>query len=89
MLDDPAAFGFDPARAGTPCAFVPGAAAAGCAGYIFWDGVHPTAATHRLTGALYAAAVPTPGTMPLLAVGLLAVALGVRSPRRSPRHAGA
>jgi phospholipase/lecithinase/hemolysin len=40
LRSDPGAFGFTDIR--TPCSNLPG-----CAGYLFWDQVHPTADAHR------------------------------------------
>ncbi|HET8870548.1 MAG TPA: SGNH/GDSL hydrolase family protein [Aquabacterium sp.] len=38
--------------------------------YLFWDGVHPTAAAHRVLGQAFAAAVPEPETYAMLLAGL-------------------
>lgn len=38
--------------------------------YLFWDGVHPTAAAHQVLGQAFAAAVPEPETYALLLAGL-------------------
>jgi len=38
--------------------------------YLFWDGLHPTAAAHAALGNAMAAAVPEPATAALLALGL-------------------
>jgi len=42
--------------------------------YFFWDGIHPTAAGHRLLAGAMVAFVPEPGTIALLALGLLGIA---------------
>lgn len=38
--------------------------------YLFWDGVHPTAAAHQVLGSAFAAAVPEPETYALMLAGL-------------------
>jgi phospholipase/lecithinase/hemolysin len=40
---------------------------------MFWDKVHPSAATHAVLGGLMAAAVPEPATMLTMALGLVAL----------------
>ena len=98
VLANPAAFGFDPAYAGTSCLRERLQAAPtqakldawnGCDGYLFWDDVHPTAALHALVGGLYAqVALPIPGTAALLGLGLLGLAAGARrAGRRASRAA--
>lgn len=43
----------------------------GCAGYLYFDRVHPTTTAHQLLAGGFAAAVPEPGTLPLLLLALL------------------
>jgi outer membrane lipase/esterase len=65
-----------------------GAAALGtnCDEYVFWDGIHPTAAMHRLIADnVYAQAVPEPETYALMALGLVAVGFAAR--RRKAQQA--
>ncbi len=76
VVQDPSAYGF--ANATDACASVAGA---DCSTYVFWDGLHPTAAMHEL---IAAAAVPEPHESLLFAVGLAWLAWG-RWRRRQPR----
>jgi phospholipase/lecithinase/hemolysin len=48
---------------------------------MFWDGVHPTTATHQLLGTLLFAAIPEPGSLVLVAFALMALAWGRRRAR--------
>jgi len=41
--------------------------------YIYWDNIHPTAATHQVMANQMLAAVPEPQTMLMMAVGLVAL----------------
>ena len=54
--------------------------------YVFWDGFHPTTAADAVIASAFAKAVPEPGTITLLAAGLLAL-FYVSSQRRKPGHA--
>lgn len=51
--------------------------------WLFWDGVHPTTAGHAILGAQFAAAVPEPASLWLIAAALL---LLVVVSRRVNRH---
>lgn len=42
--------------------------------WVFWDSVHPTTSAHAVLGREFAAAVPEPGSMLLLALGLFGIA---------------
>jgi phospholipase/lecithinase/hemolysin len=60
--------------------------------YLFWDGVHPTAAAHALLGQAFAAAVPevSTGWMMVLGLGLMVVWRGRRAApalNQAPRYA--
>lgn len=52
--------------------------------YLFWDGVHPTAAAHNILGHAFAAAVPEPETYALALAGLV---IAVAARRRSVKTA--
>lgn len=78
VVQNPAAYGFS--NATDACAPVVGA---DCSSYVFWDGLHPTAALHELIATeAVALAVPEPQTNALLAVGLLALTLVTRRRQR-------
>ena len=82
ILDDAAAAGFTDTT--TPCVFTP-AVLTGCAGFVFFDNVHPTTAAHALLGAGFASAVPLPAPLGLVLGGLVLLALKAsRSSRSSP-----
>jgi outer membrane lipase/esterase len=50
-----------------------------CSNYLFWDGIHPTAAAHlTLADAVYAQAVPEPASYLFFAFGLAGLALAHR-----------
>lgn len=61
---------------------VAGTQCSDASGYLYWDKIHPTAATHAVLGAQMLAAVPEPQTMLMMATGLLLLLLGVA--RRRP-----
>ena len=76
LAANPGAFGFS--NAVDACGAV---AAADCSKYVYWDGIHPTAAGHAaIADAMFAAAVPEPESWALLVAGLAAV--GWASKRR-------
>jgi phospholipase/lecithinase/hemolysin len=58
---------------------------AGCPGFVFFDGVHPTTAAHFLISELFEQAILVPSSLALLLAGAggLLVAAGYR---RRPRH---
>lgn len=68
VTDDPAAYGFSNDTDGCVAA----GALPGCDGYVFFDGVHPTSASHALIAdeMLAALRVPVPGSGWLLVAGL-------------------
>ena len=86
---DPGAFGFTNVTA--PCYVGPftggGSVCADPNFYLFWDMDHPSAAAHAgIAAAADAALVPEPGTMGLLATGLVGIAFMHRRPARRPRN---
>ena len=85
ILDNPAASGFTDTT--TPCIATP-AVGTGCAGFVFFDPVHPTTAAHARLGAGFASAVPLPTPLTLVLGGL--ALLGLARPRRAhPRQSAA
>jgi phospholipase/lecithinase/hemolysin len=52
---------------------LPGAVCASPASYVFWDSFHPTTAADAIIATAFAKSVPEPGTVALLAVGMLAL----------------
>jgi outer membrane lipase/esterase len=70
VVQNPGAFGFT--NATDACGAVSGA---DCSRYVFWDGLHPTAAMHEL---IAATAVPEANTLALLALGLACLVAGRR-----------
>ncbi|MFT3735543.1 MAG: SGNH/GDSL hydrolase family protein [Rhodocyclaceae bacterium] len=69
IIADPSAVGLS--NVTTPC-IEAGAAviAGGCAGYLYFDDIHPTTYAHSLIGAEFAQAVPEPSTTLMLLGGL-------------------
>jgi phospholipase/lecithinase/hemolysin len=60
---------------------VPGTQCADASGYLYWDKIHPSAATHAVLGGQMLAAVPEPQTLLMMAVGGLLL-LGVARRRQ-------
>ncbi len=72
----PGAFGLTNVK--EPCI----ANANGCAGYLFFDQVHPTALGHTiLAGSFHAAVAPEPETWAMLALGLVVLTVAARRRR--------
>ncbi len=67
VVANPSMYGFSDVT--TPCYLV-----GNCDGYLFVDGVHPTAQGHAVLGRAFAAAVPEPATLVLIALALFAMA---------------
>jgi phospholipase/lecithinase/hemolysin len=72
ITSDPAAFGFTNTTDG--CVFA-GGALPSCSGYLYFDNVHPTTATHQLLATQFAraAGVPEPATWTLVLLALLPI----------------
>ena len=85
VVMNPADYGF----ANSQDACLPSLMAMPCAnpdGYVFWDEFHPTTEADALIASAFASAVPEPGTIALLVVGLLALS-AAGSQRRKFAHA--
>ena len=83
-LFNPAQVGF--ANATNACGVL---ANADCSKYVYWDGIHPTAAGHEaIAEAMFAFAVPVPApeTWVLLVAGLAAVAWTSRPRPQAPKR---
>jgi phospholipase/lecithinase/hemolysin len=72
---DPTAFGLPPLDGVTPC-FTVAAAIPDCTGYAFADFIHPTSAVHFAYARDILATVPTPASVALFGLGVLALAGG-------------
>jgi len=74
ILKDPAAFGFDNAtdRCISPSLVITPECAVDQDRYVFWDGNHPTTATHRILGTSFYNAVAAPVPAPLSVFGAVA-----------------
>jgi phospholipase/lecithinase/hemolysin len=57
--------------------------------WVFWDGVHPTTAAHAVLGAMFAAAVPEPSSLVLVATLLLITLRAARAGGRGAARRGA
>jgi phospholipase/lecithinase/hemolysin len=75
LVGDPSAFGFS--NVSSPCAMSQ-ACIDDPMGYFFWDGIHPTTAGHAVLSNLSLATIPEPGTILLLAIALVGMAVSRR-----------
>lgn len=85
VITNPADYGFT----NTQDACLPSLLVVPCANpdnYVFWDVFHPTTQTHGIIASAFAVAVPEPGTIALLAVGLF-VLFYSSTQRRKPGRA--
>jgi outer membrane lipase/esterase len=77
IVANPTAYGF--ANSSTPCLsgslfLGNGVVCQNPDSFVFWDGVHPTTAAHRVLGDAFATSVPEPATLTLLGFGLAVAA---------------
>ncbi|MEO7402423.1 MAG: SGNH/GDSL hydrolase family protein [Burkholderiales bacterium] len=81
IIANPLAFGIT--NASTPCITSAVALAANCAGYLFFDDVHPTTYVHQLFSQqlIAVARIPEPSTLALFAVVSFALAMTLRRRR--------
>lgn len=84
LLATPTAFGLDPALLTTGCVDG-GGLATNCAGYAFYDGIHPTAQVHSLIAQRIAAQIPEPQSWALMILGFGLTGAALR--RRGTRAA--
>lgn len=68
IIANPTAFGVDPALLTTGCV-EGGGLATNCAGYTFYDGIHPTAQIHTFIAQGIAAQIPEPQSWALMILG--------------------
>lgn len=80
IANNPSAFAL--ANVTDACGAVAGA---DCNTYEYWDGIHPTAAAHRVIAAFIAQAVPEPSTWAMLILGFAGV--GFMAYRRNSKPA--
>jgi outer membrane lipase/esterase len=71
VVAHPGAYGFT--NVTEQCVLSSAAVAANCAGYFFFNGVHPTTSAHETLAEEFRAAVPEPETYALFALGLVAI----------------
>jgi outer membrane lipase/esterase len=76
---DPLAFGFT--NITDACGAVAGA---NCGTYVYWDGIHPTAAAHMAIADAFVAIVPEPSTWAMMILGFAGV--GFMAYRRSRKN---
>ncbi|MCW5627208.1 MAG: SGNH/GDSL hydrolase family protein [Burkholderiales bacterium] len=86
VVGNAAAYGFsnvaDRCYTGDDVGFTGGGSVCGSpSSYLFWDGIHPTAAAHGLLGNAMLQAVPEPTTWLLMALGAVVVGVRVRAMR--------
>jgi phospholipase/lecithinase/hemolysin len=77
IRNNPSAYGFT--NVTDQCFVFPNPPCAEPDSYLFWEGIHPSAAFHERLAAGFAAAVPEPGTLTLLGLGVLGLAFSRRA----------
>ncbi|WP_174279111.1 SGNH/GDSL hydrolase family protein [Sphingomonas bacterium] len=84
IQDHPADYGLDPALVHSSCVAT-GGLASDCAGYLYYDGIHPTAYVHGLIAQAIVASIPDPTTWAMMIVGFGLTGATLR--RRGPAAA--
>ena len=76
----------DFANVTSPCIDNSSALASDCAGYLFFDNLHPTAVAHEMTAGFALATIPEPSTWAMAGIGFAALGLITRRKRREARQ---
>ncbi|WP_242154930.1 SGNH/GDSL hydrolase family protein [Sphingomonas sp. BAUL-RG-20F-R05-02] len=77
IQNHPTAYGLDPALVHSSCVGT-GGLANNCAGYLYYDGIHPTAYVHSLIADGIVASVPEPSTWLTMIIGFALIGASLR-----------